>query len=81
MVDVKIFGPGCSNCVKVETLVREVVKEHSLEATIEKVTDRNRFLDYGVVLTPGLWVNGKLLSSGKIPTKSTVEHWLLDAVK
>jgi hypothetical protein len=62
-------------------MAREVVTEQGLEATIEKVTDRNRFLEYGVVLTPGLWVNGKLLSSGKIPTKHTVEHWLLEAVK
>ncbi|MFH0991746.1 MAG: thioredoxin family protein [bacterium] len=81
MLDIKVLGPGCANCHKVETLVREIVSEHKIEATIEKVTDRNRFLDYGVMLTPGLWVNGKLLSSGKIPTKSTMEHWLLDAAK
>lgn len=81
MLDIKVLGPGCANCAKVETLVREVVREQSLEASIEKVTDRNRFLDYGVVLTPGLWVNGRLLSSGKIPTKNTIEHWLLEAAK
>jgi len=81
MLDIKVFGPGCANCAKVEALVREVVTEHSLQATIEKITDRARYLDYGVVLTPGLWVNGKLLSSGKIPTKHTVEHWLLEAAQ
>ncbi len=81
MLDIKVLGPGCANCQKVESIVREVIAEHQLEASIEKVTDRNRFLDYGLLMTPGLWVNGKLLSSGKIPTKSTVEHWLLDATK
>ena len=81
MLDIKVLGPGCANCQKVETLVREVITEHHLEAAIEKVTDRNRFLDYGLLMTPGLWVNGKLLSSGKIPTKNTIEHWLLEAAK
>jgi len=81
MLDIKVLGPGCANCQKVESIVREVIAEHQLEASTEKVTDRNRFLDYGLLMTPGLWVNGKLLSSGKIPTKSTVEHWLLDATK
>lgn len=81
MLDIKVLGPGCANCQKVESLVREVVAEHKLEANIEKVIDRNRFLDYGLMMTPGLWVNGNLLSSGKIPTKGTIEHWLLEAAK
>jgi hypothetical protein len=65
----------------VESIVREVIAEKKLEANIEKVTDRNRFLDYGLMMTPGLWVNGKLVSSGKIPAKSAVEKWLLEATK
>ena len=81
MLDIKVLGPGCANCQKVEALVREVVTEHHLEAAIEKVTDRSKFLDYGLLMTPGLWVDGKLLSSGKIPTKNTIEHWLLEAAK
>ena len=81
MLDIKVLGPGCANCRKVESLVREVLAEHKLEAAIEKVTDRNRFLDYGLMMTPGLWVNGKLVSSGKIPAKSLVEQWLLEAAK
>ena len=78
MLDIKVLGPGCSNCIKLENLVKEVVAENNLSANIEKITDRNRFLDYGIMLTPGLVVNGKVLSSGKIPTKSTLEHWLTD---
>ena len=61
--------------------MREVVQEKKIEATIEKITDRNRFLDFGVMWTPGLVVNGKVLSSGKIPTKHTLEHWLEDVAK
>lgn len=81
MLDIKVLGPGCANCHKVESLVREVMAEYKLEGKIEKVTDRNRYIDYGLMMTPGLWVNGNLVSSGKIPPKSSVEKWLLEAAK
>ncbi|MDP3444115.1 MAG: thioredoxin family protein, partial [Ignavibacteria bacterium] len=61
-----------------ENLVKEVVAENNISASVEKITDREKFLDYGIMLTPGLVVNGKVLASGKIPTKSTLEHWLKD---
>ncbi len=76
MLDIKILGTGCPNCIKLENLCQEVVKEKNLEANIEKVTDMNKFMDYGVMLTPGLVVNGKILSQGKIPVKNTLESWL-----
>ncbi|GAB4298527.1 MAG: thioredoxin family protein [Ignavibacteriaceae bacterium] len=76
MLDIKVLGPGCANCIKLENLVKEVVTEKNLQANIEKITDREKFLDYGIMMTPGLIVNGKVLAMGKIPTKSTLEHWL-----
>lgn len=76
MLDIKVLGTGCANCIKLENLVKEVISENNIHANIDKVTDRDKFMDYGVMLTPGLVVNGKVLSSGKIPTKSTLEHWL-----
>lgn len=78
MLDIKVLGTGCANCIKLENLVKEVVTENNIESIIEKVTDKDKFMDYGVMLTPGLVVNGKVLSSGKIPTKSTLAHWLND---
>ena len=78
MIEIKVLGPGCANCIKLENLVKEVVAENNIKANIEKVTDREKFLDYGIMLTPGLVVNGKVLVSGKLPTKSTLEHWLKD---
>jgi len=78
MLDLKVLGPGCANCVKLEQLCKEVVAENNIPARIEKITDRNKFMDYGVLMTPGLVVNNKVLSSGKIPLKSTLEHWLLE---
>jgi hypothetical protein len=81
MLDIKVLGPSCANCIKLENLVKEVVAENNLPANVEKITDSEKFMDYGVMLTPGLVVNRKVLAMGKIPTKSTLEHWLKDLVK
>jgi small redox-active disulfide protein 2 len=77
MLNIKILGSGCSNCKNLEKLCREVVTENNLEADIEKVTDIKEIVSYGILSTPGLVVNGKVLSSGKLPTKSTLQHWLM----
>lgn len=76
MLDIKVLGPGCKNCLKLESLVHEVVNETRIQANIEKVNDPNKFIEYGIMLTPALVVNGKVLVSGKIPTKQTLEYWL-----
>ncbi|MGK9476418.1 thioredoxin family protein [Melioribacter sp. OK-6-Me] len=76
MLDIKVLGPGCPNCIKLEKLVNEVVSENNIPAKIEKITDKEKFMDYGVMMTPGLVVNGKVLAMGKIPVKSTLENWL-----
>ena len=81
MLNIKVLGPGCANCIKLERMVKEVVSQYELEANIEKITDFNRYADYGVLLTPGLVVNGRVLISGKMPTRSTLEHWLLDMAR
>ena len=80
-MNIKIIGKGCPNCEKLEQLCNEVIKEENLDAQIEKVTDVNEFADYGVMMTPGLVVNDKLLSQGKIPVKHTLSKWLSDQAK
>ncbi|MCZ7603985.1 MAG: thioredoxin family protein [Melioribacteraceae bacterium] len=80
MLEIKVVGSGCANCLKLETLCKEVVSESGLDANIIKVTDVNDFADLGIFITPGLIVNDKVLSQGKIPTKSTLEHWLKEIV-
>ena len=79
MINIKVLGPGCANCEKLAQLYREVVDENKFDASIEKVTDINRFADYGLLLTPGLVVNENLVSSGKIPAKSSIIQWLNEA--
>lgn len=76
MLNIKVVGSGCPNCQKLEALCKEVVNENNIDANIEKVTDLNKFADLGIMMTPGLIVNDKVISQGKIPTKSTLQHWL-----
>ena len=80
MLYIKVVGPGCANCVKLAQLCEEAINESHLEADLEKITDIKKFADLGVFMTPGLVVNNKVLSSGKIPTKSTLIHWLKDSL-
>lgn len=76
MLNIKILGPGCTNCLNLEKLCYDVVAENNIDATIEKVTDYKDIMSYGIMSTPGLIVNGKILSSGKLPAKATLTHWL-----
>lgn len=78
MLKIIVLGSGCPNCKKLEQLCYDVVAETNLDADIQKVTDISKFADYGVFMTPGLVINGKVLSSGKIPTKPTLTHWLME---
>ena len=76
MLNIKVLGSGCANCINLEKLCREVIAENSIDAEIEKVTDYRDIISYGIMSTPGLVVNGKVVLSGKLPTKSTLTHWL-----
>lgn len=75
-MDIKVLGPGCPNCQRLERIVREAVLEMGVEATISKVTDMRQIMTYDIVGTPGLVINGRVVSSGRIPTKSEVTTWL-----
>jgi small redox-active disulfide protein 2 len=79
MLNVIVLGSGCPNCRKLEQLCRDVAAENNLDMNLEKVTELTKITDYGILLTPGLVINGKVMSSGKIPTKSTLTHWIIAA--
>jgi small redox-active disulfide protein 2 len=81
MLNIKVLGPGCPNCEKLEALCKEVLAENNIQARIKKITDIKRFVDYGLLMTPGLIINEKLVSSGKIPSKSTLIRWINDALR
>jgi hypothetical protein len=84
MVSIKVLGSGCKNCERVELHTVQAVKQWRAdhpgeEITIEKITDPEKFLDYGLLSTPGLVINEKLVSSGKIPAPSHIIGWLEEA--
>jgi small redox-active disulfide protein 2 len=81
MLNIKVLGSGCANCITLEKLCKEVVAENSIDAEIEKVTEYKDIMSYGIMSTPGLVVNGKVVLSGKLPTKSTLTHWLMNALE
>lgn len=71
-MDIKVLGPGCANCNKLEALVKEVIEELDLEANVEKITDINEIAKMGILMTPGLIIDGKIKVSGKLPSKEAL---------
>ena len=80
MLSIKVLGPGCDNCKKVEQIAHQAVDQLGVEAYIEKVTDRAEFKKYGLLATPGLVINEKLVCGGRIPTQAEVTTWLTGAL-
>ncbi|MBO9338288.1 MAG: TM0996/MTH895 family glutaredoxin-like protein [Chloroflexus sp.] len=76
MINVKILGPGCPNCRKLEERVRNIVQRFQVEAEIEKVTDYAQIMRWNVLRTPGLVVNDVLVASGRIPSEEEIAGWL-----
>lgn len=72
MIHIKILGPGCDNCSKVEAAAEAAVAALGIEATIEKVTDREVFAHYRLLATPGLVINDRLVAGGRIPSQAEI---------
>ena len=79
MLYIKVLGPGCDNCKKVEAVARSAVSNLSLEAQFEKITDRAGIMKYPILSTPGLVINEKLVCAGRIPNEAEVMTWLANA--
>ncbi len=81
MLTIKVLGSGCANCKRVEQIARKVVTEMSLEAEVIKVTDYKDIMAYNILSTPGLVINEKVVSSGRIPTPAEVTTWVANALE
>jgi len=78
---IKVYGTGCKNCIKLEQTAREAVEELKLDFSIESVKDIEAIVKRGIMRTPGLEINGKIVSMGQVPTKWTLMHWIEDSIK
>ena len=67
-MDIKVLGPGCNNCVTLEARTREALDGLGEDATIEKITDTAQIMSYGIMSTPGLVIDGKVVVSGRVPS-------------
>jgi small redox-active disulfide protein 2 len=75
-MEIKVLGPGCKNCVTLDRIAHEVVQEMGLIATFEKVEDYAAIASYGVMSTPALVVDGKVVLSGRVPTSRHLKEIL-----
>ncbi|MDH4221939.1 MAG: thioredoxin family protein [candidate division Zixibacteria bacterium] len=73
---IEILGPGCMKCEKLYEIVERTLKELGKEAEISKVKDIKSIMQYGVLMTPALVINGKVLCSGRVPGLTEVKGWL-----
>ena len=86
MLTIKVLGPGCQNCQNLADKAKvalEAVAEsqpEDFEATVVKVTQTEEFMKYGLLYTPGLVVNEKLVSAGRIPEVQEITGWLQKAL-
>lgn len=73
---IKILGSGCANCAALEKVAREAAADLGLDATFEKVTNYGEIIGYGVLRTPALVVDEKVVLAGRVPTVATVKELL-----
>jgi len=81
MLTIKVLGSGCANCKRLEQIARKVIEDMSLEAEVIKVTEYPDIMAYNIMSTPGLVINEKVVSSGRIPTSAEVTTWVADALE
>ena len=80
MLTIKVLGSGCANCKRLEQMTRKVVAELGVEAEVIKVTDPTKYADYNVMTTPGLVINEKTVSSGRIPSPAEITTFVTSAL-
>jgi len=78
-MDIKILGAGCPRCEELKKRTLNVLAELGIAAKVEKVTDIKEIAAFGVMATPALVVDGKVMSVGRIPRVEEIKGWVLEA--
>jgi small redox-active disulfide protein 2 len=78
-MDIKVLGTGCPKCKEVEKRVVNALAELGVAANVEKVTDIKRIMEYKIFATPGLVIDGKIVSTGRIPRPEEIKAWIQEA--
>ena len=76
MTRIEVLGPGCYNCHLLEEAAKEAVAIAGIEAEIVKITSYDRIASYGILRTPGLVIDSRIVSAGRIPAASDIAQWL-----
>ncbi len=80
MLSIKVLGSGCHNCQNLASLTARAVGTLSIEAKIEKVTDHVEIMKYKILATPGLVINEKVVSAGRVPSEAEITTFLTNAL-
>ena len=75
-MDIKVLGTGCTNCKNTIALIDQVAKAKGVTVKLEKVEELRDIMGYGVMSTPGVVINGKVVHAGGVPSRDKVESWL-----
>ena len=76
MQTIKVLGTGCANCKSTQKLIESVAEAKGVEVNVEKVEELSEIMGYGVMTTPGVVIDEKVVHAGGIPDRATVEGWL-----
>jgi len=79
MMNIKVLGTGCANCKTTLKLIEEAAKAKGTEIQLEKIEDIAQILGYGVMSTPGVVIDGKVVHAGGVPSKVKIDEWLVSA--
>ncbi len=80
MLTIKVLGPGCQNCQNLASLTQRALDNLAIEAKVDKVTDYAEIMKYKLLATPGLVINEKVVSAGRIPTEAEITTFLANAM-
>jgi small redox-active disulfide protein 2 len=75
-MDIKVLGTGCANCKSTIALIDQVAKAKGVPVTLEKVEELRDIMSYGVMSTPGVVIDGKVVHAGGVPSRDKIEKWL-----